>query len=166
MIAFRRTDSLGRAALAAVWCAMVGIVIVCLSAFAIDLAFMPQLVRNMSAAYSRRGMADPRAFVVRNTLENVTARLIVAPPLAAVVGLLSGMAAAGLRSARREVAIGLAALVIVLLATSVTTLRHGFSLERPRRPPFINERDAPRRPDARVRLSDLRGGLLPAATMR
>jgi hypothetical protein len=136
-IAFRRTGSLPLAVLAAVWCGMAAMVITCLSAFAIDLVLMPRLVHNMSGAFARSGMTDPRAFVVRNTLENASSHLITVPPLAAVVGLLGGMAAAGLRSARRELAIALAALVVVQLVLCVAVIRHGLSLERPRRPPFI-----------------------------
>jgi hypothetical protein len=136
-VAFQRTGSLPLAVLAAIWCATLAMVIVCLSGFAIDLAFMSHLERNVSPAFARSGMADPRAFVVRNTVENASNHLLTAPPLAAVVGLLAGIATAGLRSARREVAIALAGLVIVQMALSVAVIRHGLSLERPRRPPFI-----------------------------
>jgi hypothetical protein len=136
-VAFGRTGSLRLAGLAAVWCATVGFVITCSAAFAIDLGFMPRLVRNLSEAFARSGMADPRAFVVRNTLESASTHLIVAPILAAIAGLIGGMAAAGLQEARREVAVALAALVVVLLASSVALLRHAQTLERPRRPPFV-----------------------------
>jgi hypothetical protein len=116
---------------------MLAIVMACLSGFAIDLAFMSHLVRNMAAAFARSGLADPRAFVVRNTVESASTHLLMAPCIAAVIGLLAGIAAAGLRSARREVAITLAGLVIIQLFLGVAVLRHGLALERPRRPPFI-----------------------------
>ena len=136
-VAFRLTGSLPLAALAAVWCAIVGTVITCAFGFATDLAFLPRLVHNLSPAFARSGLDDPRAFVVRNTIESASAHLLMAPIVAAVVGLLAGTATAGLRSARREVAIALAGLVVVQLGLSVAAIRHGLTLERPRRPPYI-----------------------------
>jgi hypothetical protein len=135
--AFRRTDSLGLAVLAAVWCALIGAVIMCWFAFAIDLVFMPHQQRVLGDAFLRSGMNDPRAFVIRHTLENASSHLLLMPLMATVFGFIGGLMRGSLRSVPRRVVLALALVGFVQLIASVATIRYALTLERPRRPPFI-----------------------------
>jgi hypothetical protein len=135
--AFRRTDSLRLAVLASVWCALVGTVITCLFGFATNLAFMPHQQRILSDAYLRSGMQDPRAFVIRNTLDSASSHLLMAPLLAVFFGFISGLTSGFLQSIPRRVVLALALVGIVQWIVSAAAIRFALTLERSQRPPFI-----------------------------
>jgi hypothetical protein len=135
--AFRRTDSLGLAVLAAVWCALIGAVITCLFGLAINLAFLPHQQRIFGDAYLRSGMHDPRAFVIRNTLESASSHLLLMPLVATVFGFVGGLASEFLRPLPRRVVLALALVGIVQLIASVAAIRFALTLERSQRPPWI-----------------------------
>jgi hypothetical protein len=135
--AFQRTDSLGLAVLAGAWCAVIGAVLTCLCGLAINLAFMAHQQRIFADASLRSGMDDPRAFVIRNTLESASTHLLMMPLVGTIFGGIGGLASGFLRSVPRRIVLALALLGIVLLIASVATIRFALSLERSQRPPYI-----------------------------
>jgi hypothetical protein len=134
---YRKTSSLGLGILASVSSAFVTTIGTIVFAFSVGLMFMAHMERFLAPAFALSGMTDPSAFVVRNMFDSAFARLFVAPIAALIVAIASGMACAILRSARRQTAMLLGFLNVVLLGAGIASLQWASSMERPARPPFI-----------------------------
>src|SRR5262249_27924252 len=70
-------------------------------AFTVGLLFMPQMQRVLAGPFALSGMADPRAFVIRNMLDGASTHLLIAPAVAVLVGTASRLASIALKLIRR-----------------------------------------------------------------
>jgi hypothetical protein len=105
--------------------------------FALGVLFMPYMQQILAGDYAQSGMSDPRAFVIRNTLDSASTHLLLAPLLAGLFGLIGGYACSRLHSLQRSAAMVLAGLETGLLIGGLTALRIATALARPERPPFV-----------------------------
>lgn len=92
--------------IAAIWCAMVAILIAVTFGFLLMHVALPQLARGMASDpdYLRSGWTDTTAFAIANTFDNGFTHMVEAPIIAAILGAL-GAAVAMLttrRGIRRE----------------------------------------------------------------
>lgn len=133
----RKTGSVGLGVLASVSSALVSTVWTIAFAFSVGLMFMRHMERFLAPAFAVSGMTDPSAFVIRNMFDSAFAQLVIAPITAVVVGMVSAVAVAMLRSARQQTAMALAFLNVVLLGAGIASLWLASSMERSARPPFI-----------------------------
>lgn len=101
-IGARRARAFGSGVAAAVWSAMVAIIIAVTFGFLLMSLALPQLAREMIADpdYARSGWADPTAFAIANTFDSAFIHLLEAPIIAAVLG--SAGAGIGLLTVRRR----------------------------------------------------------------
>jgi hypothetical protein len=136
-VTYRKTGSMGLGILASVWSAFASTIGTIVFAFAVGLIFMAHMERFLAPAFAVSGMTDPSAFVIRNMFDSAFARLFVAPIAAVIVAIASGMACAILRYARRQTAMLLGFLNVVLLGAGIASLQWASYMERPARPPFI-----------------------------
>ena len=134
---YNLVGSLRLAVVASVWCALVSTVATLLAGYAIGMLFMAHMQHILQGAYTQSGMADPRAFVIQNTLNSGAAHVLLAPLIAVVFGLAGGLAGKILASVQRVVAIALGFFELLLLGAGLVTIRFASSLDRPDRPPFI-----------------------------
>ncbi len=87
-----RTGSVLLGILAAIWCAMVSILIAVTFGFLLPYAFLPRLAQNMTADpdFLRSGWHDTLAFAIANTFDSGFSHLLAAPLIGAVFGALGG----------------------------------------------------------------------------
>ena len=92
-----RTRSLPLGILAAVWGAMACIVITVTFGFALAFTSLPRLAQNMAADpdYLRSRWGDVTAFAIANQFNAAASHLLIAPIVAATVGLVGGLLAEG-----------------------------------------------------------------------
>jgi hypothetical protein len=134
---YHKVGSLGLAILASVWSALVSTVGTLIFGFSINLLFMSHMQHILASAYAHSGMTDPRAFVIRNTLDAASSHLLLTPFVAVVFGFVGGYAGSILGSIRRGVAISLGVVDLLLLVAGPAAIRFALSLDRSERPPFI-----------------------------
>jgi len=89
--AWERTRSFTLAVIAGVWCAMVAMLILLCFAFSFNLAFEACVELQLYWALAATSMNDPGAFVVRNSLEAASERLVCMPAFAMSVSLAGRM---------------------------------------------------------------------------
>ncbi len=135
--AYQRSGSLGLAVLSSVWSALIGTVATLLFGFALGALFMPYMQQILAGAYAHSGMSDPRAFVIRNTLDSASSHLLVAPLLAVVFGIVGGYACFYLRSLPSNTAKVIGVVELGLLMAGLSALHYASLLARPERPPFV-----------------------------
>ena len=135
--AYQRSQSLGLAVLSSIWSALISTVATLLFGFALGALFMPYMQQILAGAYAQSGMSDPRAFVIRNTLDSASTHLLLSPVIAALFGAIGGFACSRLRFLSQSVAIRIGGLEIGLLLAGITALHFASTLERPERPPFV-----------------------------
>src|SRR5690349_8985165 len=101
--AARATRSAGLGLLAAVWCAMVTMVIGVTYGFVLALATPGTLAHNLAGDpdYRRSGWTDVKAFVLANTFDNGFTHLLGGLIVASVVGLIGSLIGTRLRHPRR-----------------------------------------------------------------
>ena len=129
--------SLRLSVFASVWCALVSTVATLLAGYLIGVLFMAHMQQILQGAYAQSGMADPRAYVIQNTLSSGAAHALLAPLVAVVFGLAGGLTAKILASVHRVVAIALGVFELILLGAGLAAIRFASSLNRPDRPAFI-----------------------------
>jgi hypothetical protein len=135
---FRKEKSIGLGVLSSAWCGMMYAAVLVACALAIAFTFMPHMQRILAPVYSSSRMQDPQAFVVRHEVSAAGEHLLLVPVIASFVGLVSGVACLFLVSMRRRQAALLINIVAMLvLAAGVASLRFATSLERAQRPPFV-----------------------------
>lgn len=102
-ITARRTGSLRLGVLAAVWAALICVVITVTFGFVLAYTSLPRLEANLvtDPDYLRSGWRDLRAFAIANQFGAAASHLIDAPIIAAIVGLLGGLLSAGWVRLRR-----------------------------------------------------------------
>lgn len=136
-VAYQRSCSLGLAMLSAIWSALISTVATLIFGFALSALFMPSMQHILAGAYAQSGMSDPRAFVIRNTLDSASTHLLLVPVLACLFGLVGAFACSCLGSLRPRVTKVIGVLEICLLLGGLAALRYASVLARPERPPFV-----------------------------
>lgn len=99
----RRARMWGPGVAAAIWCAMVAILIAVTFGFLLMHVALPQLAREMVSDpdYLRSGWTDTAAFAIANTFDNGFTHMVEAPIIAAILGALG--AAAAMLTTRRGI---------------------------------------------------------------
>jgi hypothetical protein len=137
-LAYDRTSSLRLATVSGVWCAVVGTLLTGLFGFAYNIIQMPHMVEIMHTEFALSGLADPRAYVVRNTIDSASTHFFLAPILGAISGCIASFVSSQLRGRQRLVAVLFSAMSFVLLISSVALIRFGLTLARADRAPYIS----------------------------
>ena len=74
-----------------------GTLITALFGFAYSIIRMPRMVEIMQTEFALSGLADPRAYVVRNTIGSASTHFFLAPILGAISGCNAGFINSQLR---------------------------------------------------------------------
>lgn len=135
--AYRKTGSLFLSMVASVWSAVVSTVALVSFAFAAGLLFMPHMQHMSAGEFAASGMSDPRAFVVRNMFDAASSHLLIAPVVAAIVGVSSALASSRLRLVGLRTQALFGCVCLLLLTAGIMAIRFASSLDRAARPPFI-----------------------------
>jgi hypothetical protein len=134
---FSKEKSLGLGVLSSAWCGMMYAAVMVACALAIAFTFMPHMQRILAPLFSTSGLPDPQAFVVRHEVGAAGEHLLLAPIIALIVGLVSGVACLSLMAVRRQAALAISIGAMLIFAAGVVSLRFATSQERAQRPPFI-----------------------------
>jgi hypothetical protein len=134
---FRKEKSIGLGVLSSAWCGMMYAAVLVACALAIAFTFMPHMQRILAPVYSTSGMQEPQVFVVRHEVGAAGEHLFLVPVIASFVGLVSGVACLFLISMRRQAALVISSVAMLVFAAGVASIRFATSLERAQRPPFI-----------------------------
>ena len=134
---FLRSGSMRLAVLSSVWSALISTIAMLLFGFALGILFMPYMQQILAGAYAQSGMSDPRAFVIRNTLDSASTHLLLAPLLACFFGMIGGYACSRLQTLHRNTTLLIGGLEIALLLTAIAALHMVSVLARPERPPYV-----------------------------
>jgi hypothetical protein len=121
-----------------VWCAVVGTLLTGLFGFGYNLIQMPHLVAIMQTKLALSGLTDPRAYVVRNTIDSASTHFFLAPILGAAAGWTSGFVSSQLHGRQRWVGVFFSALSFVFLVSSVVLIRFGLAQARADRSAYIS----------------------------
>jgi hypothetical protein len=135
--AWERTRSVALAVAAALWSAMVSVLILVAFVFALQLPFESQAEAPLQEPFRASSMKDAGAFLVRNSLEAASEMLVRFPVLAFFMSLAGALASAWMNSHARSYALAAAWLAPLMFATGALSLWHANSLERSLRPPFV-----------------------------
>jgi hypothetical protein len=111
---FRREKSIGLGVLSSAWCGMMYAAVLVACALTIGYTFMPHMQQILAPLYSTSGMQDPQ-----------------------FVGLVSGVTCLFLNSMRRQAALVISMVAMLVFAAGVESIRFAASLERAQRPPFV-----------------------------
>jgi hypothetical protein len=135
--AMERTSSLWLAAVAGVWCAMVGTLILLCVGFVLNLTCEDRCELWLRQAFAASAMKDPGGFLIRNTLEAASEGLVRMPIIALLLSLIgAGVSTWMIRRARTTVVVSICS-GLLLFTVGATALSHANSLARSARPPFI-----------------------------
>jgi hypothetical protein len=134
---FREEKSLGLGVLSSAWCGMMYAALLVACALAIAFTFMPHMQRILAPVYSTSGMQAPPAFVVRHEVGVAGEHLFLVPVIASFVGLVSGVACRFLTAMRRQAAVAISIVAMLVFAAGVASIRFATALERAQRPPFV-----------------------------
>jgi hypothetical protein len=134
---WQHEESIALGIVSSTYGALISAAVTVVFAFIVGLLFMPQMQRVLAGAFALSGMADARAFVIRNMLDGASTHLLIAPAVAVLAGTASGIASFGLKPIGRRTAAVLAIGAILILVGGVSALRFASSLERSARPPVV-----------------------------
>jgi hypothetical protein len=134
---FRKEKSIGLGVLSSAWSGMTYAAVLVACALAMAFTFMPHMQRILAPLYSTSGMQNPQAFVVRHEVGAAGQHLSLVPAIASFVGSVSGVACLFLISIRRQTALVIGIVAMLVFAAGVVSIRFATSLERTQRPPFI-----------------------------
>ena len=134
---FFKEKSIGLGVLSSAWCGMMYAAVLVACALAIAFTFMPHMERILAPLCTTSGMQDPQAFVVRHEIGAAGEHLFIVPAIASFVGLVSGVACLLLVSIRRQAALVISIVAMVVFGAGVASIRFATSLERAHRPPFV-----------------------------
>jgi hypothetical protein len=133
----KRTSSVLLAALAGVWCAMVGTLILLCVGFALNLTYEARCELWLRQAFAASEMTDPGGFLMRNTLEAASEGLVRMPVIALLVAPIGAWTNAWMvRRSRTTVLVSICSAVLLFMG-SAAALTYANSLPRSARPPFI-----------------------------
>jgi len=135
--AWERTRSVKWAVVAGLWSGLVATLVVLDFAWSLNILFQSHMASLLKEPFAASGMADVRAFLVRNSIEATSEILLRMPVAAVVLSLLGGLAKAWMAGRSRQTAIATAWLVPVIFLAGAAALWYANSLERAARPPFI-----------------------------
>ena len=91
----------------------------------------------LNGDFIQSGLSDPKAFVIRNTINSAASHVILAPLTAVLFGFGGGLAFKILGLIQKNIAIVLAASDLLLVVVGVWSIQLANSLSRSDRPPFI-----------------------------
>jgi len=132
-----RTSSFLLAAVAGVWCAMVGTLILLCVGLGLDLICETRCESWLQQAFAASEMKDPGGFLIRNTLEAAAEGLLCMPIIALVLSSIGAWTnALMIRRSRTTVLVSIC-FALLLFVGSSAALSHANSLPRSERPPFI-----------------------------
>jgi hypothetical protein len=132
-----RVGSIGLGIVASLWTGLVSAAATVLFACSVGLVFMPRIQLVLAGDFASSGMADSRAYVVRNLFDNAATHLLLAPVLAAIVGAVGGLVLSILRPLARRTVVTLGLFGLLVLLSGVAAIRAASALDRSARPPFI-----------------------------
>jgi hypothetical protein len=136
-ITVMKDESIALGILSSVWCGMVYAGVLVASALAIGFVFMAHMQRILAPLYETSGMHDSQSFVVRNHMAAGGEHLLLVPLVAFLVGVVSAVACRLFASMKRQAALGVAIVAVLLFGAAIASIRFATSLERHERPPFI-----------------------------
>jgi len=136
-VAWEHTRSVGLAAAAAMWSAVLSVLILVAFAFALQFAFESRAEAGLQEPFRASGMKDAGAFLVNNSLEAASEGFVRFPVLAFFMALAGALASAWLSCRARGYALVAAWLAPLLFSAGAVSLWHANSLERSLRPPFV-----------------------------
>lgn len=136
-VAWEHTRSVGLAATAAIWSAILSLLILVAFAFALQLAFESQAEAGLQEPFRASGMKDAGAFLVKNSLEAASEGLVRFPVLAFLMALAGALANAWMSSRARSYALAAAWVMPLVFVAGGVSLWYANSLERSLRPPFV-----------------------------
>ncbi|HEV3007299.1 MAG TPA: hypothetical protein VGX78_22705 [Pirellulales bacterium] len=134
---FIKEYSMRLGVLSSLWCGMMYAAVLVACALAIGFTSMPHMQGILAPLYRTSGMQDPQAFVVRHEVGAAGEHLLLVPAIASFVGLVSGVACLFLNSMRRQAALVIIIVAMLVFAAGVGSIRFATSLERSQRPPFV-----------------------------
>jgi hypothetical protein len=132
-----KDKSIALGILSSVWCGMVYAGVFVASALAIGFVFMAHMQRILAPLYETSGMRDSQSFVVRNHMGAAGEHLLLVPLVALLVGVVSGVACRLFASIKRQAALAVAIVAVLLFGAAIAAIHFATSLERHERPPFI-----------------------------
>ncbi len=135
--AWERTRSLALSAVAGVWCAIVGILILVCFAFALNLAFESRAESQLKEAFAASGTEDAGAFLVRNSLEAASEGLVRMPVGALLLSFVGALANLWISGRSRVAALAFGLSGVLMFAMGAASLWHAETLQRSARPPFV-----------------------------
>jgi hypothetical protein len=132
-----RTSSVLLAAVAGVWCAMVGTLILLCAGLALNLTCEARCELWLRQAFAASEMKDPGGFLMRNTLEAASEGLVRMPIIALLLSPMGAWTNAWMvRRSRTTVLVSICSAVLLFMV-SAAALSYANSLQRSARPPFI-----------------------------
>lgn len=132
-----RTSSVLLAAIAGVWCAMVGTLMLLCAGFALNLTCEARCELWLRQAFAASKMKDPGGFLIRNTLEAASEGLVRMPIIALFLSPIGAWTNAWMvRRSRTTVLVSTCSALLMFLG-SAAALSYANSLPRSARPPFI-----------------------------
>lgn len=132
-----RSGSLGFGLLSSAWCGLVYASVLVMFALGVGFAFMPHMEHILAGLYAASGMSDPEAFVTRHLVTNASSHIFIAPLIALVVATINALACLLVWSVRRDTAIALGVVSVLLFVAGAMSIRVAESMARAQRPPFI-----------------------------
>lgn len=136
-ITMMKDKSIALGILSSVWCGMVYAGALVASALAIGFVFMAHMERILAPLYETSGMHDSQSFVVRNHMGIAGEHLLLVPLVAVLVGVVSGVACRLFASIKRQAALAVAIVAVLVFGAAIASLRVASFLERHQRPPFV-----------------------------
>jgi hypothetical protein len=132
-----RTSSVLLAAIAGVWCAMMGTLMLLCVGFVLNLTCEARCELWLRQAFAASEMKDSGGFLIRNTLEAASEGLVRMPVIAFFLAPIGAWTNAWmLRRSRTTVLLSICSAVLLFVG-SVAALSYANSLPRSARPPFI-----------------------------
>ena len=136
-IARERSGSIVLAVVAGLWSSILSVLILVAFGFSVNLFFESRAILHMHEAFQASGISDPRAFLVKNTMESASEAFLRLPILALILSFAGGLANAWVSHRERHTIIILAYLIPFVFIAGAILLWYANSLERAARPPFI-----------------------------
>jgi hypothetical protein len=131
------TRSFRSAFIAAMACAMVGMLSALIAAFILNLTFEQQAASQLKGAFALSGLNDPTDFLVRNMLQAASEGLMRMPLLASLPSVVVAVVNPLLSKLSRRVVLALTYVLPILFMLGGALLWYADSMTRSARPPFI-----------------------------
>ncbi|MGB9030579.1 MAG: hypothetical protein WCC27_10710 [Acidobacteriaceae bacterium] len=132
-----RTRSVVLAAVAGVWCAMVGTLTLLCAGFAVNLLWETRCELWLHQAFAASGLTDAGGFLIRNSLEAASEGLVRMPVMALLLSPIGAWINAWMRKRSRTIVVASICCAFLCLIVGAAALFYANALPRSRRPPFI-----------------------------